>query len=151
MMGYGISVHVAPRRAPVQGDRYGNAASASSARSTQRAAHLAFRGSGRCMRRRWLVLRRRSVGAFKRGEGLMDALFRRYQGFNRLPFVARRALLAVFFFAVLVFGVKVQPLSDSLAGTAFLVGWVGFVWATGLWIVLRGALVVLVWFLRIYY
>lgn len=81
----------------------------------------------------------------------MDALFRHYQGFNRLPFVARRALLAAFFFAVLIFGVKVQPLSDSLAGTAFLVGWVGFVWATGLWIVLRGALVVLVWFLRIYY
>jgi hypothetical protein len=52
---------------------------------------------------------------------------------------------------VLIFGVKIQPLSNDLAGLAFLVGWAGFVWATGLWIVLRGALVVLKWFLRLRY
>jgi hypothetical protein len=81
----------------------------------------------------------------------MDTLLHYYQAFNRLPFIARRALLTLLFLAVLIFGVKVQPLSNDLAGLAFLVGWAGFVWATGLWIVLRGALIVLKWFLRLSY
>jgi hypothetical protein len=81
----------------------------------------------------------------------MDSLLHYYQAFNRLPFVARRAVLTVLFITVLIFGVKVQPLSNDLAGMAFLIGWVGFAWATGLWMVLLGALVVLKWFLRLRY
>ncbi|MFC0403154.1 hypothetical protein [Paraburkholderia rhizosphaerae] len=81
----------------------------------------------------------------------MEPLLRYYQAFARLPFVARRALLTVLFLAVLVFGVKIQPVSDDLAGLALLIGWIGFAWASGLWVVLLGALVVLKWFLRLRY
>jgi hypothetical protein len=112
---------------------------------------MVFRGSGDRMRRCGLVLRRRSVRALARGGKLMNTACRCYQAFNRLPFLVRRTLLSVFFVAVLILGAKVQPLDDDLAGAAFLVGWIGFAWATGLWIVLRGALIVLAWFLRLYY
>ena len=81
----------------------------------------------------------------------MDLLVRWHQTFERLPFVARRAILTALSLSILAFGVKVQPFSNEIAGAALLAGWVLFVWATGVWIALRGALVVAAWVLWIFY
>ena len=70
---------------------------------------------------------------------MLETILPWYRRFNALPFLARRALLSVLFVCSLIVGVKIAPWSTDAAGVFLLIAWVGLVWATGFWYVLRAA------------
>ncbi|WP_176060312.1 hypothetical protein [Paraburkholderia sp. BCC1876] len=71
----------------------------------------------------------------------MDRLLRYYRAFDRLPFVAKRAIYCVLFLLLALYGVHVGRTDLEAAGNIEYVGGIGFVWASGfwypLWILLR--------------
>lgn len=83
--------------------------------------------------------------------GALDRLFHYYQQFHRLPFLARRAVLFLFFVGCFVAGVKIGPFSQDLGFLLLVTAWFGLVWSTGLWTLWRPLLIVLAIFLRIFY
>lgn len=63
----------------------------------------------------------------------MDRLPDFYRAFNRLPFVARRAIYCVLFLLFAAYGVHVGRTDPYAGGNLGYIGMGGFIWASGLW------------------
>ncbi|MEQ5841408.1 hypothetical protein N0A02_18425 [Paraburkholderia acidicola] len=70
---------------------------------------------------------------------MVEAILSWYHRFRAPPFLVQRVLLCVLFVCSLIVGVKIAPWSTDMAGVFLLIAWVGLVWATGFWYVLRVA------------
>src|SRR5260370_3093884 len=94
-----------------------------------RAALVVLHRRGHRGRDRRLVLRRRALRRrAQEGGGVMgalDRLFHYYQQFHRLPFLARRAVLFLFFVGCFVAAVKIRPFRPPLAFLLLLPPWFG--------------------------
>lgn len=81
----------------------------------------------------------------------MDRLEKAWTGFKGWPRLAQRATVAVALYLLWLFSAWIY--SEGLHGAAELLGTVssiGFFFAIGGWYVLRGALFILVWWLRLF-
>ncbi|MFM0046055.1 hypothetical protein [Paraburkholderia sediminicola] len=64
----------------------------------------------------------------------MDRLLTCYRAFDRLPFLAKRAIYTVLLVLLALYGTHVGRTDPHNGGNIIFVAWVGIMWSTGLWI-----------------
>lgn len=64
----------------------------------------------------------------------MDRIVTWYRAFDRLPFVAKRAIYTVLLFLFALYGIHVGRTDPHSGGNILFLAWAGIMWATRLWI-----------------